>query len=198
MEGKTKRASGRGLYAEGDKNPHEHDGTVLETKNPTGTKKLYIESYGCQMNFSDSEIVASVLGKEGYSTTQNPEEADLVLLNTCSIRDKAEQTVRNRLNHFNGHKRKNPDMKIGVLGCMAERVKGKLLDEEKLVDLVVGPDAYKDGDKFPSGPYCKEGDFVIFRSYSGTRFKIEKQEFRLINDDTVEAVVDDPRGYTRA
>ena len=144
MEGKTKRASGRGLYAEGDKNPHEHDGTVLETKNPTGTKKLYIESYGCQMNFSDSEIVASVLGKEGYSTTQNPEEADLVLLNTCSIRDKAEQTVRNRLNHFNGHKRKNPDMKIGVLGCMAERVKGKLLDEEKLVDLVVGPDAYRD------------------------------------------------------
>ncbi len=144
MEAKTKRASGRGLYAEGDKNPHEHDGTVLETKNPTGTKKLYIESYGCQMNFSDSEIVASVLGKEGYTTTQNAEEADLVLLNTCSIRDKAEQTVRNRLNHFNGHKRKNPDMKIGVLGCMAERVKGKLLEEEQLVDLVVGPDAYRD------------------------------------------------------
>ena len=144
MEAKTKRASGRGLYAEGDKNPHEHDGTVLETKNPTGTKKLYIESYGCQMNFSDSEIVASVLGKEGYTTTQNAEEADLVLLNTCSIRDKAEQTVRNRLNHFNGHKRKNPEMKIGVLGCMAERVKGKLLEEEKLVDLVVGPDAYRD------------------------------------------------------
>lgn len=144
MEGKTKRASGRGLYAEGDKNPHEHDGTVHKTTNPTGTKKLYIESYGCQMNFSDSEIVASVLGKEGYTTTQNPEDADLVLLNTCSIRDKAEQTVRNRLNHFNGHKRKNPNMKIGVLGCMAERVKGKLLDEEKLVDLVVGPDAYRD------------------------------------------------------
>lgn len=117
---------------------------MLETKNPLGTKKLYIESYGCQMNFSDSEIVASVLGKEGYSTTQNPEEADLVLLNTCSIRDKAEQTVRNRLNHFNGHKRNNPDLKIGVLGCMAERVKGKLLEEEKLVDLVVGPDAYRD------------------------------------------------------
>ncbi|MEY2963871.1 MAG: tRNA ((37)-C2)-methylthiotransferase MiaB [Bacteroidota bacterium] len=144
MEAKTKRASGRGLYAEGDKNPHEHDGTVLEAANPTGTKKLYIESYGCQMNFSDSEIVASVLAKEGYQTTQNAEEADLVLLNTCSIRDKAEQTVRNRLNHFNGHKKKNPDMKIGVLGCMAERVKGKLLEEEKLVDLVVGPDAYRD------------------------------------------------------
>src|SRR6056300_1372160 len=144
MEAKTKRASGRGLYAEGDKNPHEHDGTVVETKNPTGTKKLYIESYGCQMNFSDSEIVASVLAKEGYTTTQDASEADLVLLNTCSIRDKAEQTVRNRLAHFNGHKKTNPDMKIGVLGCMAERVKGKLLEEEKLVDLVVGPDAYRD------------------------------------------------------
>lgn len=144
MDAKTKRASGRGLYAEGDKNPHEHDGTVLEQANPSGTKKLYIESYGCQMNFSDSEIVASVLAKEGYSTTQNAEEADLVLLNTCSIRDKAEQTVRNRLQHFNGHKKNNPDLKIGVLGCMAERVKGKLLEEEKLVDLVVGPDAYRD------------------------------------------------------
>lgn len=144
MEAKTKRASGRGLYAEGDKNPHEHDGTVHETNNPNGTKKLYIESYGCQMNFSDSEIVASVLAKEGYTTTQDAAEADLVLLNTCSIRDKAEQTVRNRLAHFNGHKKTNPDMKIGVLGCMAERVKGKLLEEEKLVDLVVGPDAYRD------------------------------------------------------
>jgi tRNA-2-methylthio-N6-dimethylallyladenosine synthase len=144
MEGKTKRASGRGLYAEGDKNPHEHDGTVHETVNPNATKKLYIESYGCQMNFSDSEIVASVLAKEGYSTTQNAEEADLVLLNTCSIRDKAEQTVRNRLTHFNNHKKNNPSMKIGVLGCMAERVKGKLLEEEHLVDLVVGPDAYRD------------------------------------------------------
>lgn len=141
---KTKRASGKGLYAEGDKNPHEHDGTVLEAVNPTGTKKLYIESYGCQMNFSDSEIVASVLAKEGYVTTPNADDADLVLLNTCSVRDKAEQTVRNRLMHFNGHKKANPELKIGVLGCMAERVKGKLLEEEKLVDLVVGPDAYRD------------------------------------------------------
>ena len=143
MDAKTKRASGRGLYAEGDKNPHEHNGTILSNSGE-GTKKLYIESYGCQMNFSDSEIVASVLANEGYTTTQNAEEADLVLLNTCSIRDKAEQTVRNRLAHFNGHKKNNPDLKIGVLGCMAERVKGKLLEEEKLVDLVVGPDAYRD------------------------------------------------------
>lgn len=108
------------------------------------SKKLYIESYGCQMNFSDSEIVASILATEGYSTTRDMEEADLVLLNTCSIRDKAEQTVRKRLGTFNQVKKSNPDMKIGVLGCMAERVKSKLLDEEKLVDLVVGPDAYRD------------------------------------------------------
>ena len=119
------------------------EATVIENVQ-VANKHVYIESYGCSMNFSDSEIVASVLGKEGYTTTQNSEEADLVLLNTCSIRDKAEQTVRNRLNHFNNHKKKNPDMKIGVLGCMAERVKGKLLEEEKLVDLVVGPDAYRD------------------------------------------------------
>lgn len=109
-----------------------------------GKKKLYIESYGCQMNFSDSEIVASILEKKGYETTRNAEEADLVLLNTCSIRDKAEQTVRNRLTNLNKAKQDNPEMRIGVLGCMAERVKSKLLDEEKLVDLVVGPDAYRD------------------------------------------------------
>lgn len=109
-----------------------------------GKKKLYIESYGCQMNFSDSEIVASILSKEGYATTRNPEEADLVLLNTCSIREKAEQTVRNRLSHFHSLKRQNPEVKIGVLGCMAERIKEKLLEEEKLVDIVVGPDAYRD------------------------------------------------------
>lgn len=109
-----------------------------------GKRKLYIESYGCQMNFSDSEIVASILDKDGYETTSNMEEADLVLLNTCSIRDKAEQTVRNRLANFNTVKKERPDMRIGILGCMAERVKSKLLEEEKLVDLVVGPDAYRD------------------------------------------------------
>lgn len=109
-----------------------------------GKRKLYIESYGCQMNFSDSEIVASILHKDGYETTRKLEEADLVLLNTCSIRDKAEQTIRKRLSNFNTIKKEKPDMRIGVLGCMAERVKSKLLDEEKLVDLVVGPDAYRD------------------------------------------------------
>ncbi|MFM1884433.1 MAG: hypothetical protein RL168_617 [Bacteroidota bacterium] len=107
-------------------------------------KKLFVESYGCQMNFSDSEIVASILQKEGYETTTNAEEADLVLLNTCSIREKAEQTVRNRLDQLNTLKQTKPELKIGVLGCMAERVKEKFFEEEKLVDLVVGPDAYRD------------------------------------------------------
>jgi tRNA-2-methylthio-N6-dimethylallyladenosine synthase len=108
-------------------------------------KKLFIESYGCAMNFSDSEIVASILTEQGYNTTQNLEEADLVLVNTCSIRDKAEQTVRKRLEKYNAIKRSiNPAMKVGVLGCMAERLKTQFLEEEKIVDMVVGPDAYKD------------------------------------------------------
>ena len=108
------------------------------------TKKLFIESYGCAMNFSDSEIVASILSDAGYNTTQKLEEADLVLVNTCSIRDKAEQTVRKRLEKYNAVKRINPEMKVGVLGCMAERLKNQFLEEEKIVDMVVGPDAYKD------------------------------------------------------
>lgn len=121
-------------------------GEALATINNDGnSRKVFIESYGCQMNFSDSEIVASILSKEGYNSTQNLEDADLVLVNTCSIRDKAEQTVRKRLQQYNSIKQKiNPSMKVGVLGCMAERLKEKFLDEEKIVDLVVGPDAYKD------------------------------------------------------
>ena len=116
---------------------------VMEPK-AENERKLFIESYGCAMNFSDSEIVASILSKEGFNTTQNLEEADLVLVNTCSIREKAEQTVRKRLEKYNAVKRINPGMKVGVLGCMAERLKDKFLEEEKIVDLVVGPDAYKD------------------------------------------------------
>ncbi|MCG2462762.1 tRNA (N6-isopentenyl adenosine(37)-C2)-methylthiotransferase MiaB [Flavobacteriaceae bacterium F89] len=108
------------------------------------SRKLYIESYGCQMNFSDSEIVASILAKEGFNTTQELEEADLVLINTCSIREKAELTVRKRLEKFNAVKKTRPHLKVGVLGCMAERLKSQLLEEEKIVDMVVGPDAYKD------------------------------------------------------
>ncbi len=108
------------------------------------TKKLFLESYGCQMNFSDSEIVASILQDEGYNTTLNVEEADLILLNTCSIREKAEQTVRMRLSQFKKQKETNPGLTVGVLGCMAERLKTRFLEEEQLVDLVVGPDAYRD------------------------------------------------------
>lgn len=107
------------------------------------SKKFYIESYGCQMNFSDSEIVASILQEQGFGATRNFEEASLVLLNTCSIREKAEQTVRNRLQAFRKIKERNPGMLVGVLGCMAERLKAKFLEEEKLVDIVVGPDAYR-------------------------------------------------------
>ena len=118
--------------------------SLVLNQNQDNTKKMFIESYGCQMNFSDSEIVASILTGQGYNTTQNLEEADLVLVNTCSIRDKAEQTVRKRLEQYNAIKKINPGMKVGVLGCMAERLKEKFLEEEKIVDLVVGPDAYKD------------------------------------------------------
>ena len=117
---------------------------VLDNK-PQNTKKLFIESYGCAMNFSDSEVVASILSNNGYNTTTVLEEADLVLVNTCSIRDKAEQTIRKRLEKYNAVKRTvNPKMKVGVLGCMAERLKSQFLEQEKIVDLVVGPDAYKD------------------------------------------------------
>jgi len=121
-------------------------GQVFDDKNQDNPdqRKFYIESYGCAMNFSDSEIVASILAEEGYSSTREWQEADLILINTCSIRDKAEQTVRNRLANFNRIKKEKPATLIGVLGCMAERLKGKLLDQEKLVDIVLGPDAYRD------------------------------------------------------
>ena len=119
--------------------------TILELDGTEKSdKKLYLESYGCQMNFSDSEIVASILSKNGYQITVDKESADLILVNTCSIREKAEQTVRKRLKVFNSLRQKNKGLKIGVLGCMAERLKHKFLEEEKMVDLVVGPDAYKD------------------------------------------------------
>ncbi|MFS4483824.1 tRNA (N6-isopentenyl adenosine(37)-C2)-methylthiotransferase MiaB [Hyunsoonleella sp. 2307UL5-6] len=126
-------------------NENKQGQSLTLDKKEGNTRKLFIESYGCQMNFSDSEIVASILNEQGYNTTQNLEEADLVLVNTCSIRDKAEQTVRKRLEKYNAVKQnQNPNMKVGVLGCMAERLKSKFLEEEKIVDLVVGPDAYKD------------------------------------------------------
>jgi tRNA-2-methylthio-N6-dimethylallyladenosine synthase len=130
------------------KNPNEYNGEPLvnqidTTKNPN-SKQVYIESYGCQMNFADSEVVASILTDEGYQITEHLQEASLVLVNTCSIREKAEQTVRKRLEYFNSIKKDNSKMTVGVLGCMAERLKHQFLEEEKIVDLVVGPDAYKD------------------------------------------------------
>jgi tRNA-2-methylthio-N6-dimethylallyladenosine synthase len=127
-------------------------GSVLETySNDDSNKKFYIESYGCAMNFSDSEIVASILAQEGYGSTSQLEEADLILVNTCSIREKAEDTVRKRLSVFNKVKEEKPGTLVGVLGCMAERLKKKLLDQEKLVDIVVGPDAYRDLPKLIHG-----------------------------------------------
>ena len=122
-------------------------GEVLDSKHAevsSTSKKLYIESYGCQMNFSDSEVVASIMSKKGYNTTRNIDDADVVLINTCSIRDNAEKRVRNRLTEFKKKKSDNPDMVVGILGCMAERLKKSLLEQEKLVDLVAGPDAYRD------------------------------------------------------
>jgi len=125
----------------------ERQGEVLEMESvmsDPSSRKFYIESYGCQMNFSDSEIVASVLTDSGYSSTRNMEESDLILINTCSIREKAEYNVRQRLSIFNKLKAHKPDLVVGVLGCMAERLKSKFLEEEKIVDIVVGPDAYRD------------------------------------------------------
>jgi tRNA-2-methylthio-N6-dimethylallyladenosine synthase len=117
---------------------------LSSANNSTGSKKMYLESYGCQMNFSDSEIVASIMKDQGYSVTDNYKEAELIFVNTCAIRENAETKVRNRLKEYNAIKRKNPGVVIGVLGCMAERLKSKLLEEEKLVDIVAGPDSYRD------------------------------------------------------
>ena len=132
------------LLEEEKNQPESCDFKTTEEDSQGKKRKLYIESYGCQMNFSDSEIVTSILKKEGYGTTSSAEHADVILINTCSIREKAEQTVRNRLNFFNSIKKKNREVTVGVLGCMAERLKAKLLEEEKIVDLVLGPDAYRD------------------------------------------------------
>lgn len=119
-------------------------GEAIILEGGTGSKKLYVESYGCQMNFSDSEVVASIMTKEGYTTTRNIDEADVVLINTCSIRENAETRVRNRLTEFKKRKADQPNLVVGILGCMAERLKQALLEEEQLVDLVAGPDAYRD------------------------------------------------------
>ena len=117
---------------------------IIERPKQYSGRKLYIESYGCAMNFADSEIVASLMLDMGFETTAQYKEADVIFINTCSIRDNAEQRVRNRLREFSAAKKKRPGMTIGVLGCMAERLKSKFLEEEKLVDIVIGPDSYRD------------------------------------------------------
>jgi len=126
--------------------PEERQGEAFgqQMEPIVGERYFYIESYGCQMNFSDSEIVASILAENGYTSTKQAELAELLLLNTCSIREKAEETIRKRLREFRSFKKSKPELQIGILGCMAERLKSKLLEEEKLVDLVVGPDAYRE------------------------------------------------------
>lgn len=131
-------------------------------------KHFYIESYGCQMNFSDSEIVASILGEVGFRATRNMEEADLILINTCSIREKAEETVRKRLRVFDKVKRSRPGTLVGVLGCMAERLKQKFLEQEKLVDLVIGPDAYRDLPNLVAGAEDGEKGVNVFLSREET------------------------------
>ncbi len=118
--------------------------SISQEQNTGKSRKLYIESYGCQMNFSDSEIVASIMHQNGFDTTNQPEHADLIFLNTCAIRDNAEQKIRHRLSNLHALKKKKPELLIGVLGCMAERLKSQLLEEEKIVDLIAGPDAYRD------------------------------------------------------
>ena len=135
------------MKLEGDIHDENRQGEatiIANTLVNRSTKKLYLESYGCQMNFSDSEVVASILLKEGYETTRDADEADVVFINTCSIRENAETKVRNRLTEFKRRKDKNPALVVGILGCMAERLKKSLLEEEKLVDLVAGPDSYRD------------------------------------------------------
>jgi len=133
-----------------------------------GKKKFYVESYGCQMNFSDSEIIASILMDSGYIATRDMEDSDLILINTCSIREKAEDTVRKRLRIFDQVKKKKKGTLIGVMGCMAERLKAKLLDQEKLVDLVVGPDAYRDLPKLIESAYDGEKGINVLLSREET------------------------------
>ncbi len=169
-------------------------GDVFYAEQMTGNengKKFYIESYGCQMNFSDSEIVASILHNVGFSPTRNLEESDLILINTCSIREKAEETIRRRLRDFNKIKIANPGALVGVLGCMAERLKAKLLDEEKLVDIVVGPDAYRDLPKLAANASDGEKGINVILSREETYADISPLR---LNSDGVTAFISIMRG----
>lgn len=167
---------------------------VYQTSKDSNTgksRKLYIESYGCQMNFSDSEIVASILQNEGFDTTSDIAQADVVFLNTCSIREKAEQTVRHRLMHIHGLKKLKPELLVGVLGCMAERLKTKFLEEERIVDLVAGPDAYRDLPKLIS--QVDEGEKAINTFLSREETYADISPVRL-NSNGVTAFVSIMRG----
>jgi len=154
-------------------------------------RKFYIESYGCAMNFSDSEIVASILMKENYGATRNLEEADLILINTCSIREKAEETIRQRLRIFDKVKKQKPGTLVGVLGCMAERLKEKLIEEEKLVDLVVGPDSYRDLPILIAGADDGEKGINVFLSREETYADISPVR---LNSNGVTAFISITRG----
>ena len=169
-------------------------GDVFFAEQMTGKadgKKFYIESYGCQMNFSDSEIVASILNDVGFSPTRNMEESDLILINTCSIREKAEETVRRRLREFDKVKKHKPGTLVGVLGCMAERLKAKLLDQEKLVDLVIGPDAYRDLPKLVATANDGEKGINVILSREETYADISPLR---LNSDGVTAFISIMRG----
>jgi len=163
----------------------------LAVKNSIQRKQFYIESYGCAMNFSDSEIIGSILNAHGYGITQDEFDADVVFLNTCAIRDNAEKTIRDRLNQLRNNKKKNRDLIIGVLGCMAERLKSKLLEEEKLVDVVAGPDSYRDLPKLIAE--VEEGNKAINVLLSREETYAEISPLRL-NTNGVSAFVSIMRG----
>ena len=156
-----------------------------------GKKRLYIESYGCQMNFADSEIVAAVMRNAGFATTSSAAEADVIFLNTCAIRDNAEQKVRHRLQHLTGFKRLKPELIVGILGCMAERLKTKLLEEEKVVDIVAGPDAYRDIPKLVEEAESGQKGVNVFLSRDETYADISPIR---LNSNGITALVSIMRG----
>ena len=164
---------------------------TLEDEWAVGKKRLYIESYGCQMNFADSEIVAAVMRNAGYATTSSADDADVIFLNTCAIRDNAEQKVRHRLQHLTGLKRLKPGLLVGILGCMAERLKTRLLEEEKVVDIVAGPDAYRDIPKLVDEAESGQKAVNVFLSRDETYADISPIR---LNSNGVTALVSIMRG----
>jgi len=172
--------------------PSADQAPITTPESSTGKgRKLYIESYGCSMNFSDSEIVASIMAENGFDTTDSAEKADLIFLNTCAIRENAEQKIRHRLNHLRGMKNRKPKLVIGVLGCMAERLKTKLLEEEKMVDMVVGPDAYRDLPNLVKGVGKGKKAVNVFLSKEETYSNIVPQR---LNSNGVTAFISIMRG----